>query len=242
MNPTASLERCHTFIHCNFSSPGQGATAASLNARKCAITISRQSGCGAHAVAEKLAALLQARSPAGGPPWTVFDQNLMDHVLREHHLPGRLAQFMPEDSITAIEDIMTELFGERPPAWRSVEHTAETILNLVEIGRVILLGRGGNVVTARLPGVLHVRLIAPLETRLKQMQQFEELTRRAALERIRREDLGRKRYLQKYFGKDIDDPLLYHVVINTGLVSLDDAAQMIAGAFCNLGHRESRTK
>jgi len=36
------------------------------------------------------------------------------------------------------------------------------------------------------------------------------------LEFIQREDRGRKRYLRKHYQKDIDDPLPYHLVINTG--------------------------
>lgn len=240
MNPTPNLEQCQSFIHCNLFSTGGTVSTGRVSARRHAITISRQAGCGAHVVAEKLAALLQQRSPATVPPWTVFDQNLMDQVLREHQLPGRLAQFMPEDRISAIEDIMVELFGNRPPASTYVEQTSETVLHLAELGHVILLGRGANVITARTPGVLHVRLIAPLETRLQHMQHFEGLTRPAALERIQREDLGRKRYLQKYFDKDIDDPLLYHLVINTGLLTLDHVAQIIAEALHQSGPLEPR--
>ena len=33
------------------------------------------------------------------------------------------------------------------------------------------------------------------------------------------------RYVKKYFGKDIDDPLLYHLVINTDLVSYGESAR-----------------
>ena len=54
--------------------------------------------------------------------------------------------------------------------------------------------------------------------------------RKAALELIRREDRGRKRYLRKYFRKDIDDPLLYHLVINTDFVSYQEAARLIGDA------------
>ncbi|HVV72057.1 MAG TPA: hypothetical protein VHI52_11275, partial [Verrucomicrobiae bacterium] len=43
-------------------------------------------------------------------------------------------------------------------------------------------------------------------------------------------DLGRGRYLKKYFKESIDDPLLYHLVINTDLVSHEEAAEMIAEA------------
>jgi cytidylate kinase len=48
------------------------------------------------------------------------------------------------------------------------------------------------------------------------------------------EDRGRERYLKKYFNADANDPLLYHMIINTGLVSYDDAAKLIGDAVLNL--------
>jgi cytidylate kinase len=38
------------------------------------------------------------------------------------------------------------------------------------------------------------------------------------------------RYLKKYFKADINDSLLYHLTINTGLVSYDEAARLIVEA------------
>jgi cytidylate kinase len=233
MNMPVNIERCFSFINCQVQPPEKEIMLGGDNPPKRAITLSRQSGCGAHTVTEKLAALLQSRAPKGGCPWTVFDRNLMEQVLADHHLPERMARFIPEDRITEIDDVMNDLFGERPSAWTIVKQTSETILRLAELGNVILLGRGANVITARLSGVLHVRLIASLESRVQHMQQFEELTYKAALARIRCEDLGRSRYLRKYFNKDIEDPLLYHLVINTDLVSLDNTAKLIAETLFN---------
>ena len=48
------------------------------------------------------------------------------------------------------------------------------------------------------------------------------------------EDRGRDRYLKKYFKADINDPLLYHLIINTGLVNYDEAAKLIGDAVLNL--------
>ena len=61
----------------------------------------------------------------------------------------------------------------------------------------------------------------------------EGVSRKAALEFIRREDNGRRRYLKKYFNKDLDDPLLYHLVINTDIVPYATAAHMIRDALLN---------
>jgi len=195
-----------------------------------AVTLSRQAGCGALVVAEKLAQILQSRSPKDACPWTVFDRNLMAKVLEDHHLPARLAKYLPEDRMTELQDIMNDLFGLRPPSWTVVEQTSETILQLAELGSVILIGRGANVITAKLPNVFHVRLVAPLEKRIEHMRESSHLTLAAARKFCLTEDRGRQRYLKKYFKADVSNPLLYHLTINTGLVSYEQAALTIANA------------
>ncbi|MCX6895477.1 MAG: cytidylate kinase-like family protein [Verrucomicrobia bacterium] len=217
---------CETYLSFIQSQVRPAGKAAACELKR-AVTISRQSGCGAHAIAEKLAQYLQDRSPKAAAPWTVFDRNLMERVLTDHNLPERIAKFMPEDRVSEIEDAMDELFGLRPAAWTLVQQTSETILHLASLGNVILLGRGANIVTAKQPGAVHVRLVGSVERRVAAMQEFDGLTRKAALERIRREDLGRQRYFKKYFGKDIADPLLYHLVLNTDLLSSETAARLI---------------
>lgn len=233
MNPPGGIDQCLSFINSQFQPSAKLESLPDKGAGRCAITISRQSGCGAHVIAEKLAACLQSHTPEGRPPWTVFDRNLVEKVLEDHRLPERFARFMPEDRVLEIDDIMNELFGVHPSSWTLVEQTSETILRLVELGNVIVLGRGANVVTAKLPHVLHVRIVSSLERRIAQMLRFENLNRREATDRIQREDLGRERYLRKHFNRDINDPLLYHLVINTDLVTLDDAARLIADLAVN---------
>jgi cytidylate kinase len=51
--------------------------------------------------------------------------------------------------------------------------------------------------------------------------------KKEAQEFIHHEERGRRRYLHKYFNQAIDDPLLYHLVINTDLVPYVKAARMI---------------
>jgi hypothetical protein len=181
-------------------------------------------------VAEKLVELLQAKAPAGACPWAVFDRNLVAKVLEDHHLPERLAKFMPEDRISGISDTMDELFGLHPPSWTLVRKMADTVLRLAELGNVILIGHGASLVTGKLEHVFHVRLIGSLERRVAHLQEYLHLSRKAALDFANREDRGRRRFLKKYFSKDIDDPLLYHMIINTDRVSYAEAARMIADA------------
>jgi cytidylate kinase len=160
----------------------------------------------------------------------------VEKVLEDHHLPKRLAQFMPEDHVSDISDAMDELFGLHPSSWTLVEQTAETILRLAELGNVILIGRGANVVTAKLDYVFHVRLVASVDKRAEYLQDLQKISRKTALEMIRREDRGRARYLSKHYGADINDPLSYHLVINTERVGYEHAARISGNAM--LGRTE----
>jgi len=56
------------------------------------------------------------------------------------------------------------------------------------------------------------------------------LSQIAAQKLAESEDLARRRYVKQFFNKNVDDPLLYHLTINTDLLSIDAAARIIATA------------
>jgi cytidylate kinase len=177
---------------------------------------------------------LQEHSPGNACPWTVLDRNLMEKVLEDHNLPTRLAKLLPEDRASQLEDILADLFEVHPPAQTLIHQTTETILKLADVGNLILIGRGSTMITTSLPHVFHVRLMAPLEKRVEHAHQFYSLTRNEAHKFCLAQDHGRERYLKKYFNADVNDPLNYHLVINTGLVDYDEAAKIIGSAVLNL--------
>jgi len=200
-----------------------------------AVTISRQAGCGALVVAEKLAQYLQARTVGDARPWTVYDSNLIDKVLADHGLPPYLAKFLREDRVSQLEDLMADVLGALPPTATVIKHVTETMHGLVATGNVILIGRGGNMVTAKLPHVFHVRLVGPLDKRIEHCIEAYHMTRGKASRFCPEEDHARKRYYRKYFNADIDDPLLYHMIINTGQMTYDAAAKIIGDAVLKPG-------
>jgi len=228
----ASLDRCYSFINSQTTPAANPAVPAGIRR---AVTISRQAGCGAVHVAEKLANYLQRHAPVPGVNWTVFDRELMDKVLADHKLPKYLAKFLPEDRSSQIEDTLADIFGVHPTGETMVKQTAETLLQLAELGSVILIGRAGNIVTARLPHVLHVRLVAPLEERIERICHDDHKTPAEARRFCLEEEQARARYLKTYFHADINDPMHYHLVINTSRVGYDNAARMIGDATLRLG-------
>jgi cytidylate kinase len=223
------VEHCTSFISSQFLSTLEAGAKTEAGVHR-AVTISRQAGCGALVVAQKLAHYLQTHLPDNPLPWTVFDRNLMEKVLEEHDLPKYLARYLPEDRVSKIEDLVADILGTHPPAWKVAKHTAETILRLAALGNVIIIGHGCSIITAKLPDVLHVRLVAPLEKRVAHACDAYGMNEVDAHAFCGREDRGRERYLKQYFNADINDPLLYHLIINTGMVGYDDAAKVIGDA------------
>jgi cytidylate kinase len=226
MRTANEYERYLTFINCHLQIPHGYRATMPQGTPRMSVTLSRQTGSGASAIAEKLADFLQSHGPEKCP-WTVFDKNLMDQVMVEHHLPKRMAEFLPEDRTSAIDDMMEELLGLHPSASTVVYQVTETILHLVELGHVVLIGRGANAITAKLPQVFHVRLVGSMEARTERVGRLRHLDAKSAAAFIKRSDQGRARYLQRYFHRDIEDPLLYDMVINTDRMALDLAAGLI---------------
>jgi cytidylate kinase len=229
----ASLDRCLSFIN-SHTVPSAHAVKEQRFGR--AVTISRQAGCGALIVAEKLAAYLQRHSPPdGGTTWTVFDRDLMAKVLADHDLPQHLVKFLPEDRVSQIEDVLADIFQVRPTVQTVIQQTAETLLQLAQLGNVILVGRAGNIVTAKLPHVLHVRLVAPLDDRIERIARDDHKSLAEARRFCLEEEQARSRYLKTYFNADINDPLQYHLILNTSRVGHENAARLIGDALLRLG-------
>ncbi len=220
-----NYEKCLSFVKCQLQPVGRGGSAH--EPIRPAITISRMAGAGGYRVAAKLAQYLQTHVP-GHCEWTVFDRNLIEKVLEDHHLNKRIADFMAEShNKSLVIDSVEEYLGLHPSSWTLVQQTAETVLHLAQMGYVVLVGRGGAVIAGKLPNVFHVRLVGSLEKRIGRAQEDYDLGRQAALELIDKTDKGRKSYLKDNYGKDIDDPLLYHLIINTDVIRCDDAAYLI---------------
>jgi cytidylate kinase len=217
-----SVEKSKAFIMSHFG-PKEKDTSGFVRP---AVTISRQEGAGGLTVASNLADYLKTNTASHGE-WTVFSQRIVAKVLEEFHHQKGIGDFMKEGHKGFLIDAIEELLGLHPSSWTLVEQANTTILQLAQIGNVILVGRGGNIVTSKLPTAFHVHLVGSLEKRVKQAQKVFGLDPKEAVNYVKKKDEARRRYLKENFDKDINDPLLYHVVINTDLVSHEEAARLI---------------
>ena len=225
MWPNITLDKCISFVESEFCAKVK--TTPTPAPAKPAITISRMTGAGGHSVASNLAEYLQSHVSTHDT-WTVFDKNLVDKVLEDHHMHKRIAGFMEESHKYMLQDSIEEWMGLHPSSWTLVQQTNATILQLAKIGNVIIVGRGGMAITGKLNNVFHVRLVGSLEKRIARVEEVYNLKHKEAADYVKRTDDNRRRFLKVNYSVDPDDLLLYHIIINTDRVGYDEAARLVA--------------
>ena len=94
----------------------------------------------------------------------------------------------------------------------------------------MIVGRGAEIILASRPGVLSVRIIAPLADRVKRVMQEGGLTHDHATKRIHHIDKSRTRYIKQNYGFDWGRPEHFQLILDTEKISEEIATQIICQA------------
>ena len=110
------------------------------------------------------------------------------------------------------------------------EATSRVIHALADAGGYVILGRGAQCILAGRADVLHASLVGTPDDRARRISEWQHIDEHTARHRCRDLDGERAAYVKRYYGRDIRDPLLYDLVLNTSLLSLTDATDLIVAA------------
>ena len=148
----------------------------------------------------------------------------------------KIAQALANLGLSALT---VEKFDEKkPPFWDSMQiqrkkfsHLLQAVItDFAKNGNVVIVGRGGQVILRGLPGVLHVRVMAPFEGRVLRILGQEKMDEKQASRALRRSDRDSAGFLRSIFDVDWNDSCLYDLVINTREISLETGRQLIIEA------------
>ncbi len=220
MNPIESLSVVRGAIRATAVPERSAPSRPAQRAATQVITISRQAGIDAGAVALATAGLLAT-------PWQSYDRQLIDLVAREHHLSPAVVASRDEHDESLVEYAMHGLGSTEPTEVISVK-IAQTIRRLANEGHAIIVGRGGQFVLAGRDSARHVRLIAPEPWRVEAFAAATGASRAEALKAVRRIDADRTRYVKAHFSHDPGDPLAYDLVLNMAHLDVGQASRVIA--------------
>ena len=182
-------------------------------------------------MAERFSATLQrllersALAGAGGDPY--FGAGTMVMLAEEF-------EELPRHTITRGHEVEDE---EYIKAIRSV------VVELAKEGNVVIVKRGGAIILRDVPGVLRVGTVASIEDRLARVIERDRLDPDEARKVVGARDKARADYFKRYFRvANPDDPLLYHLMINTSDVDIDYAVDIVVKAVADLEQGRLRPK
>ena len=113
---------------------------------------------------------------------------------------------------------------------RYIEVTTAVIHEVANSGNAVIAGRGSNMILSSYPSAFHVNLVATIEYRVPIVAASENISEGAAKYMIEKWDKARENYFQKFFGVTADDPINFHLVINTEKLDYQPAASLISTA------------
>ena len=134
----------------------------------------------------------------------------------------------PEVALATIDEL--GLLGLRPPLKiRMAYHEAVrgVMYEISNQGSSIIIGRAGQVILRDVPGVFHVKVIAPSLLRAERISTSQGITIECALQQVIASDQTRRNYLHRYYKARWDDPELYDLIVNTAHLTPDQAACII---------------
>ena len=203
------------------------------------ITISRQYLAGAPAVARRV---------AEGLGWTVVDDDFVGAIAEksglsrddveslEESVPTFLERFAQSSALSFPEFLVsTPSAIEEPDAVKLAHITKEWIEELGHRDRIVLVGRAAAAVLARERDVLHVRLVASRDHRIGLAMHEHGMGEAEAAALLDERDHARARYHKENYGRDWNDPVHYHMVLNTELLGTDGAADLVIARARSLG-------
>jgi len=109
-----------------------------------------------------------------------------------------------------------------------LNYTQYAILEAAEKKNVIIIGRGAFAVLQNVPNNISLRLVAEESTRIERLRKEFNWDEKQALQRIQESDANRQGFHSSFYNIDINDPVNYQLVLNTGVLSIETAVELIA--------------
>lgn len=202
------------------------------------ICISREVGCGALTIARQLAANLDKQTYC--KKWKVLSKEILEESARELDMdPGKLRNYMKEGDRTLFDDILTAFSEKRHKSDQKIRKTLIDLVNsFAHDGHCIIVGRAGHIICRDIERALFVKLVAPIDWRIKQIMGKNNLNMREALEFIDKTERERMNFV-KHISGDVNKEGEFDLIIDLYRFGVEKAVEIIKFAAQSKGLLES---
>jgi cytidylate kinase len=189
------------------------------------LLISREKGAGGNTVAQLVGRRLG---------WRVFNNEIVDEIAQKAHVRRQLIESLDERDQKTIQCIIQDAIGQLLDSQAIgisdyLGYLKQVVLTLGHHGDVVIVGRGARYILPSQFG-LSVRMVAPIEVRIRRIADKARLSLEAARIEVERIDRERVKLVRRHFGHNVADPLSHDLTINTGAMNAEAAAEVVLTA------------
>ncbi len=191
------------------------------------VTISRETGCEGSGVAEILISKLKEHNSR----WKLINKEIIIEAAQKLKVdPGRVYEVIESSERSTIDEILDALSYKYYKNDRVVrKNLAEIIRFDAKQGHVVIVGRGGVVVTGDIPNGIHIKLTAPLSWRVKEIMHKNKLSKAEAEKYVIETDTKRKKLIEQLSNNKIDN-VYFDITINRETFNKEQTASIILNA------------
>lgn len=188
------------------------------------LTISRQIGSMGDEIAQTLADRMG---------WALLNRDIM--------LDRVFSSVCDETEMYRLRESAKFFLNQRKdnPKETYLDYLTDHLLSLAGKESVIFVGFGSQILFSDHEEALHVRLMAPDETRIDRVRKLYNCQPEDAEKIMTTSDRKHKRFVSAIYGADLTDCRLYNMTINTSGLSVDEACAAITAL---LREKEARLK
>ena len=216
MNTIDSVER---FLEIQVQEWGRRPEKRKGNRAGPVITVSRESGSNGDSIALTLAKKFGL---------DVYDRKIVEEIAKDAHVSEQAVATLDEIVASELDDWLTGI-GPGPGFSSSqyMQSLRKVLFTVATHGNAVIIGRGANFLLPPEKRTLGLRLVAPLEARVKNVMQALRLSHENAVKHITQTERERRLWVKKHCRADIHDAANYHLVINTALVAPETIVQIV---------------
>lgn len=167
------------------------------------------------------------------------DKSLFQRVARDLHVSEGTLESFEQGREYRVSNLFSNLFSknyiQRIVGYdKSVveeteyqESLRKLILGVAKEDGAVIIGRGAHYFLREMGNCYRFRLIAPIEWRTRYAVEKLGLSPAQAQKVLDRKDKNQAWFHRLVCGDDYDDPLLFNLTLNTGLVSIEKAVAII---------------
>jgi len=193
------------------------------------ICISREVGCGGVNIAKLLANELDKHCIC--KKWKVLSKEILEESARGLNMdPNKLRNYLNEGDRGIFDDVLSAFSEKRYKSDRKISKTlVDLVLSFANDGYCIIVGRAGHIIAKDIEKSLLVKLTAPLDWRIKQIMERNNLNLREAVEFIEKTEKERENF-RKHIAGNRPNAEEFDLTINLSRMKIADVISLICFA------------